>query len=153
MPLTYDQISAITEKKFVPKLVDNIFNRSALLKKLKAKEKPQSGGDKVMVPLNYATTTATFVYGTNASLSSGNTTVSAGTVTGSASTTVSANLTGLTSATTYYFQVVGSSSMATATGTILSFVTSSVKRVQREQRIHLSASSITFLPMSCTFSL
>lgn len=62
MPLTYDQISAITEKKFVPKLVDNIFNRSALLKKLKAKEKPQSGGDKVMVPLNYATTTASGWY-------------------------------------------------------------------------------------------
>ena len=41
MALTYDQISAITEKKFIPKMVDNIFNVNALLKKLKAKEKPQ----------------------------------------------------------------------------------------------------------------
>ena len=62
MALTYDQITAITEKKFIPKLVDNIFNRSQLLKKLKAKEKPQSGGEKVMVPLNYATVTASGWY-------------------------------------------------------------------------------------------
>ena len=58
MALTYDQISAITEKKFIPKMVDNIFNVNALLKKLKAKEKPQSGGDKVIVPLEYAQATA-----------------------------------------------------------------------------------------------
>ncbi|MHA2047768.1 MAG: phage major capsid protein, partial [Candidatus Thorarchaeota archaeon] len=58
MALTYDQISAITEKKFIPKMVDNIFNQNALLKKLKAKEKPQSGGDKVIVPLEYAQASA-----------------------------------------------------------------------------------------------
>lgn len=62
MALTYDQISAITEKKFIPKLVDNIFNSNAALKKLKAKEKPQSGGDKVVVPLEYAQTTASGWY-------------------------------------------------------------------------------------------
>lgn len=58
MALTYDQLTAITEKLFIPKLVDNIFNTNALLKKLKAKEKPQSGGDKVIVPLEYAQVTA-----------------------------------------------------------------------------------------------
>ena len=62
MALTYDQITAITEKKFIPKLVDNIFNSNALLKKLKAKEKPQSGGDKVLVPLAYAQTSASGWY-------------------------------------------------------------------------------------------
>ena len=58
MSLTYDQITAITEKKFIPKLVDNIFNSNTLLKKLKASEKPQTGGDKVLVPLNYAKTSS-----------------------------------------------------------------------------------------------
>ena len=62
MALTYDQITAITEKKFIPKLVDNIFNSNVLLKKLKAKEKPQSGGDKVLVPLAYAQTSASGWY-------------------------------------------------------------------------------------------
>jgi hypothetical protein len=62
MPLTYDQITAITEKRFLPKLVDNIFNRNVLLKKMKAKEKPQTGGDKVLVPLNYAQTSASGWY-------------------------------------------------------------------------------------------
>lgn len=62
MALTYDQISAITEKKFIPKMVDNIFNMNAVLKKMKAKEKPQSGGDKVIVPLEYAQTSASDWY-------------------------------------------------------------------------------------------
>jgi hypothetical protein len=62
MALTYDQISAITEKKFIPKMVDNIFNTNALLKKLKAKEKPQSGGDKVICPLEYAQASASGWY-------------------------------------------------------------------------------------------
>lgn len=62
MALTYDQISGITEKKFLPKLVDNIYNNNALLKKFKAKEKPQDGGDKVICPLEYATVTASDWY-------------------------------------------------------------------------------------------
>lgn len=62
MALTYDQITAITEKKFVPKLVDNIFNANPLLKRLKAKEKPQPGGEKVLVPLNYATVSSSGWY-------------------------------------------------------------------------------------------
>jgi hypothetical protein len=62
MALTYDQITAITEKKFIPKMVDNIFNSNVLLKKLKAKEKPLPGGDKVLQPLNYAKTSASGWY-------------------------------------------------------------------------------------------
>jgi hypothetical protein len=62
MALTYDQITAITEKKFIPKLVDNIFNSNPLLKKLKEREQSQPGGDKIIVPLNYATVTASDWY-------------------------------------------------------------------------------------------
>lgn len=54
MALTYDQISAITEKKFIPKLVDNIFDSIPLFLRLKKKQKLQSGGTQVLVPLNYA---------------------------------------------------------------------------------------------------
>ena len=62
MALTYDQITAITEKRFLPKLVDNIFNSNPLLKKLKEKEDLQPGGDKIICPLNYATVTASGWY-------------------------------------------------------------------------------------------
>lgn len=69
MALTYDQISAITEKKFIPKMVDNIFNSNALLQRLKKKEKPQDGGTSVMVPINYATTSSGGWYQQNDTLS------------------------------------------------------------------------------------
>lgn len=58
MALTYDQITAITEKKFIPKMVDNIFNSNALLKKLRSMDEKVDGGDKIMQPLNYAQTSA-----------------------------------------------------------------------------------------------
>ncbi len=35
MALTWDQVSGITEKKFLPKLYDNVFITSALLNRLK----------------------------------------------------------------------------------------------------------------------
>jgi len=54
MALTYDQLSAITEKKFIPKMVDNIFDVVPLLDKLKGKIKKQDGGLQVLQPLNYA---------------------------------------------------------------------------------------------------
>jgi hypothetical protein len=54
MALSYDQLSAITEKKFVPKLVDNIFNSSLFLKKLKEREESQDGGERIVEPLEYA---------------------------------------------------------------------------------------------------
>jgi len=60
MPLTYDQISAITQKKFIPKMYDNIFDSDALLARIMKKDayKKLTGGTSVMVPLNYALTSA-----------------------------------------------------------------------------------------------
>jgi hypothetical protein len=63
MPLTYDQISSITERKFIPKLVDNIFDSNPTLKILKEKSYEKiDGGTSIMVPLNYATNSATGWY-------------------------------------------------------------------------------------------
>lgn len=56
MALTYDQISAITLKYYVPKLYDNIFNSNPLLQRHKKKSYEKvDGGTSIMVPLNYAT--------------------------------------------------------------------------------------------------
>ena len=54
MALTYDQLSAITSQKFIPKLVDNIFDSNALFKKLHAKGETVDGGTQIMQPLEYA---------------------------------------------------------------------------------------------------
>jgi hypothetical protein len=54
MALSYDQITAITKKKFIPKMVDNIFDSNPLLKRLRAKSPKVDGGERIMVPLNYA---------------------------------------------------------------------------------------------------
>ena len=37
LALTFDQLSGITQTKMLPKLVDNLFNSNAFLKKLKAR--------------------------------------------------------------------------------------------------------------------
>jgi hypothetical protein len=59
MPLSYDQISAITEKKFLPKMVDNIFQSNPLLKRLKEKQYTRvDGGTSIIQPLNYAQASA-----------------------------------------------------------------------------------------------
>lgn len=60
MPLSYDQLSAITKKFYVPKLVDNIFDSDPLLQRYRKKGnyKKVSGGTSLMMPLNYALTTA-----------------------------------------------------------------------------------------------
>lgn len=61
--LTWDQISGITEKTFVKKLYDNIFDSNPLLKRLKEKSyEKMDGGTSIMVPLNYAQTTASGWY-------------------------------------------------------------------------------------------
>lgn len=63
MPLTWDQISGITEKKFVKKMYDNIFDSNPLTKRLKQKSYEKlDGGLSIMVPLNYAQTTASGWY-------------------------------------------------------------------------------------------
>lgn len=51
-------------KKFVPKLVDNIFDSNPLLKILKEKSAmPVDGGTSIMIPLNYAVTSASGWFG------------------------------------------------------------------------------------------
>lgn len=63
MALTYDQISAITLKYYVPKMYDNVFNSNPLLQRHKKKSYEKvDGGVSVMVPLNYAVPTASGWY-------------------------------------------------------------------------------------------
>lgn len=60
MALTYDQISAITLKKYVPKLIDNVFDSDPILQRAKKKSwyGTRDGGVSVIYPLNYALATA-----------------------------------------------------------------------------------------------
>lgn len=58
MALTYNQISAITQVKIIPKLRDNIFKQIPLLYRLQKKEEPITGGTQVLVPLEYAQNSA-----------------------------------------------------------------------------------------------
>ncbi len=59
MALNYTQISAITEKKFIPKLYDNVFDSNPLLQRAKSKfYEKLDGGEKIVVPLNYAQSTS-----------------------------------------------------------------------------------------------
>ncbi len=70
MALTYDQISAITQKKFIPKLADSIFDTNPLTKRLKEKSYEKvDGGLSIMQPLNYAMTSASGWYTGNETLS------------------------------------------------------------------------------------
>src|SRR3990167_1997012 len=60
---SYDQVSAITERKFIPKLVDNIFDSNVLLKRFKEKNyEAQDGGTQIVQPLGYATNAASGWY-------------------------------------------------------------------------------------------
>lgn len=67
MALTWGQVSAITEKKFIPKMVDNIFDSMVLLKRWKEGEVYDSvdGGLSIMQPLNYATNSSGGWFGAN----------------------------------------------------------------------------------------
>jgi hypothetical protein len=60
MALSVDQLNAITEKFFLKKLYDNIFDSNPLLMKIKkgGSYKSTSGGTQIYVPLNYAAATA-----------------------------------------------------------------------------------------------
>lgn len=70
MALPYDQISAITEKKFIPKLYDAVFDTDPLLARLKKKSYEKlDGGTSILVPLNYATTSSAGSYSGAATLS------------------------------------------------------------------------------------
>jgi hypothetical protein len=56
MALTWDQISSVTEKKYLPKLVDNIFDSNVLLQRFRenGQNKTVDGGTSVLLPLEYA---------------------------------------------------------------------------------------------------
>lgn len=63
MSFTYDQVSAITSKYFVPTLADNVFDSNPLMKRAKKKfYKKIDGGERIIMPLGYATTTASGWY-------------------------------------------------------------------------------------------
>jgi hypothetical protein len=54
MALTYDQVTAITQKKFIPKMYDNIFDSNPLLQRAKKKGwyDKLDGGERIVVPLS-----------------------------------------------------------------------------------------------------
>ena len=60
MALSIDQLTAITHKKIIPKLYDNIFDSNPLLKRILKSGQYSScdGGTTIDVPLNYAQTDA-----------------------------------------------------------------------------------------------
>lgn len=61
--LTYDQLTAITKAKFLPKMVDNIFNSNPLLQRARKKWYEKiDGGERIIVPLNYATVSSSDWY-------------------------------------------------------------------------------------------
>jgi hypothetical protein len=64
MALTYDQVTAITQKKFIPKMYDNIFDSNPLLQRAKKKGwyEKLDGGERIVVPLMYALTSASGWY-------------------------------------------------------------------------------------------
>lgn len=67
---SYDQVSAITEKKFIPKLVDNIFDSNPLLRRAREKFLMKlSGGERILQPLNYATVSSSGWYAGSDTLS------------------------------------------------------------------------------------
>lgn len=71
MPLSFDQISATTQKKFIPKLQDGVFDHDPITKR--AKEKGWAGtldgGTSVLYPVNYAQATAEGWYNASETLS------------------------------------------------------------------------------------
>ena len=59
MSLDYNQVTAISEKYFLKKLADNIFDSNPLAKRAKKNfYRPVDGGEKIMMPLEYAELTA-----------------------------------------------------------------------------------------------
>lgn len=56
MSLSIDQLNAVTERYFVKKVFDNIFDSTPLLRKMKntGSYKSADGGSEIYVPLNYA---------------------------------------------------------------------------------------------------
>jgi hypothetical protein len=53
MALNYDALTALTQKKYVPKIMDNFFKSNPLLVYLKDRQKTFPGGHKIVEPLIY----------------------------------------------------------------------------------------------------
>ena len=62
MSLNYDSLSALTRDKFLPVLVDNIFNSNPIALKLLKNSEKLSGGKKIITPLEYGTNGAQGFY-------------------------------------------------------------------------------------------
>ena len=62
MALNYDSLSALTRDKFLPVLVDNIFNSNPLTLKLLANAEKLDGGKKIITPIEYGKNTAQGFY-------------------------------------------------------------------------------------------
>ena len=58
MALNYDSLSALTKDKFLPILVDNIFNSNPLSLKLLKNAEKLDGGKKIITPVEYGTNSA-----------------------------------------------------------------------------------------------
>jgi len=59
---SYTQISAVTRKFFIPKLIDNIYDSNVLFHKLKKKKKSFDGGLNIVQPILYAKNAAASSY-------------------------------------------------------------------------------------------
>ena len=58
MSLNYDSLSALTKDKFLPILIDNIFNSNVLTLKLLKDAEKLDGGKKIITPIEYGTNSA-----------------------------------------------------------------------------------------------
>lgn len=63
MALNYDYLTAITQKKYIPKLADNVFEQSAFLAMVKADGRVLDGGTKIVQPLLYGKSGASGTFG------------------------------------------------------------------------------------------
>jgi hypothetical protein len=80
---------------------------------------------------NGASTTAYFEWGTSSTLSTSTATASQSIGSGTSAVSVTANLTGLSANTTYYYRVVGQNSGGTVRGSIVSFTTAVPSSVEQ----------------------
>ena len=60
--INWDALSSLTRDKFLPVLVDNIFNSNPLAVKLLKNAEKIDGGRKIITPLEYATNSAQGFY-------------------------------------------------------------------------------------------
>ena len=68
MALNYDYLTSLTQKKYIPKLADNIFEQSAFLAMAKADGRVLDGGTKIVQPLLYGKSGASGTFGAYDSL-------------------------------------------------------------------------------------